>query len=394
MSWSEVDRRNFAPRAQSARFENDARPLSSGKKEPHKFAMPENRPGVGFHDDPIRRSHQAAHRRPRKFTWLLLVALSMGGCQGVSNLETSDSKASDDSVARTQAELGPVRVSVEVEPAKAKLSDEPVLTLTMDYERGVTIHKPPFGEAFGDFIIRDFREPLARSVGNREILEQVYTLEPTRTGKIHIDPISVSFSDTRPDGDHQEHTIETEGLVVEVDSVVPTDMPSLADLRPLKEPVPVPQLGRNYLVWFVLAGGFVLAASLLFWYIRKKLRKREDEIPLTPEELAYLELNRIIRANLAEEDVKQFYVELTGVVRRYIERTKGIRAPEQTTEEFLREISGQATFQPDENRRLRAFLESADLVKFAAFEPRKDDIEESFHRAKQFIGLETDAMAA
>ena len=83
----------------------------------------------------------------------------------------------------------------------------------------------------------------------------------------------------------------------------------------------------------------------------------------------------------------QFYVELTAVVRRYIERTTGIRAPEQTTEEFLREISQANTFNRDTNERLRNFLESADLVKFAAFRPRHEDVEESFSRAKIFIGL-------
>ena len=89
-----------------------------------------------------------------------------------------------------------------------------------------------------------------------------------------------------------------------------------------------------------------------------------------------------------------FYVELTAVVRRYIERTTGILAPEQTTEEFLVEISRKETFRPEERGRLKHFLESADLVKFAAHEPRKEDLEESFERAKVFVGLEPMEVAA
>jgi len=60
----------------------------------------------------------------------------------------------------------------------------------------------------------------------------------------------------------------------------------------------------------------------------------------------------------------------------------------------LREIGSSGVFVADERERLASFLESADLVKFAAHEPTTDDIEESFTRAKLFIGLETQGAAA
>jgi hypothetical protein len=99
-------------------------------------------------------------------------------------------------------------------------------------------------------------------------------------------------------------------------------------------------------------------------------------------------MEQIIERRLAETDIKVFYVELTGVVRRYIERSTGVHAPEQTTEEFLREIVQNAVFSSAEQQRLRDFLKSADLVKFAAFQPVASDIEASFNRAKEFIQLE------
>ena len=38
----------------------------------------------------------------------------------------------------------------------------------------------------------------------------------------------------------------------------------------------------------------------------------------------------------------------------------------------------------EESRRLRSFLESADLVKFAAHQPLEDDVAESYH-AEAFV---------
>jgi len=316
------------------------------------------------------------------------------GCGQRAGKPTEKAQEEEVKVARSEVERGPVRVTVEVEPAKARLSDEPTLTLTIDYERGVTIRKPPFGESLGDFVIRDFREPLPQVKGDREITKQVYTLEPTRSGELAVWPISVTFTDTRPDGDGREHTIETEGLTIEIASVVGSEAPSLAELRPVAGPVELPQARGSGAWWLLVLLPAALGAAALAWYWRKRRRASPEEKSLSPGELAYLELERLLEQGLAERDVKLFYVELTAVVRRYIERTTGILAPEQTTEEFLHEISREETFPPDERGRLKHFLESADLVKFAAHQPRKEDLEESFQRAKVFVGLDQMEVAA
>lgn len=324
--------------------------------------------------------------RPIRAILLCALAALVWGCQAKSDGTATDSTEQDGRVARSEVELGPVQVTVEVEPAEARLSDEPVLTLTIRSQDGVDLVKPPFGEALGDFLIRDFREPLPEVEDEWRILRQVYTLEPTRTGELSIWPISVTFTDNRTDGDGHEHTIQTEGLTVTVASVLEDEAPSLDNLKPMADPVELPTTGRTIL-W--LAALILLLASgggLLVWR-RSRRRAVEAAVELSPRELAWLELEQLIEQNLAQEDVKLFYVELTGVVRRFIERTTGVSAPEQTTEEFLSQIARDTTFAPEESRHLKDFLESADLVKFAAHQPRTEDIEKAFDRAKLFIGL-------
>jgi hypothetical protein len=289
-------------------------------------------------------------------------------------------------------ERGPIRVTVEVSPSPARLSDEPTLTLTMDYEMGVEVEQPPFGEALGDFAILDFREPLPESRGNRQIVRQIYTLEPQRTGALQIDPIPIRFTDNRPDGDGQQHSLETESLAVEITSIAEGEAPSLDDVRGLAGPLPIEK--PKDVLWWWLGGAAVPLAVLVAVWLLIRQRATSEERQLSPQELAYLELERLMEADLAEHDVKLFYVELTGIVRRYIERTTGVHAAEQTTEEFLWEIGGSPAFPADERKRLASFLESADLVKFAAHEPTAADIEATFERAKAFLRLETREAAA
>lgn len=284
-------------------------------------------------------------------------------------------------VARTAAERGPVAVTVEVNPAPARLSDEPQLTLTIEYEPGVEIQKLPFGDAVGDFIVRGFREPLPRSNGKRQVMEQVYTLEPTQAGPSQIDPIVVSFTDKRPNGDGQVHRVETEALTIDVLSTLGDKAPNLANLKGPQGPVPLPS-ATPYLLWWLVGAGAVAIAIGAWFSFRRPSPQR---IP-TPREVAEQELAALWNSDVPRSEVKLFYMEVTGIVRRFTEATTGIHAPEQTTEEFLREIIGNGTFSRDEQQRLRDFLEAADLVKFAAHQPLFQDVEESYKRARRFVG--------
>jgi hypothetical protein len=139
--------------------------------------------------------------------------------------------------------------------------------------------------------------------------------------------------------------------------------------------------------------GLALAVLLAVGLVLLRRRRRPaDERPLSPVELAEREFQALEADDpLARGDVKGFYVELTAIVRRYIERRTGIRAPEQTTQEFLRAMQTGASIPTAMQERLAAFLESADLVKFAALEPAPEDIGRSRQRAREFVGLESAA---
>jgi hypothetical protein len=69
-----------------------------------------------------------------------------------------------------------------------------------------------------------------------------------------------------------------------------------------------------------------------------------------------------------------------------------VRAPEQTTEEFLQAVSRDPRFGAEVLARLRAFLQSADMVKFAAYQPGDDKTRQAVETARGYI--EQDAAGA
>ena len=160
---------------------------------------------------------------------VLLMAFA-AGCLSNDRPHRTERDDSNVSATRSEKELGPVRLIVEVQPDKPRLSDEPQLTLTIRAPRGIRIEKPPFGEALGEFLIRDFFEPLPETDDDIEITRQIYTLEPMRAGNLTIAPIAVVWWDERPDGDQKSHTVESEALTLEVSTMLADEAPSLANL--------------------------------------------------------------------------------------------------------------------------------------------------------------------
>ena len=65
---------------------------------------------------------------------------------------------------------------------------------------------------------------------------------------------------------------------------------------------------------------------------------------------------------------------VSDTARTYLEERFEFRAPERTTEEFLRELGGTDLLTGEQKESLGGFLESCDLVKFAKYEPRETGI--------------------
>ena len=119
-------------------------------------------------------------------------------------------------------------------------------------------------------------------------------------------------------------------------------------------------------VGFAALGLLALAAAVagLVALVRLVARKVKEH-RMSPIERAWVELDRLLKKGLPGRGrYKDFYVELTMVVRRYIQRKYGVKAPHLTTEEFLRD-NRIAELSNNRIAELKAFLESADMVKFA-----------------------------
>ena len=131
----------------------------------------------------------------------------------------------------------------------------------------------------------------------------------------------------------------------------------------------------------------VLAAILAIAYlVVRKIRTMVRIHRMSPIERAMYELELLLKKGLPGRGFyKDFYVELTMVVRRYIERRHAVRAPNLTTDEFLRAARENPAFTREAIAELKNFLESADMVKFAGVEATPEMADAATGKAKDYL---------
>ncbi len=287
-------------------------------------------------------------------------------------------------------EKGPVSMQVRLWPKEPRLSDLVKLEIEVGAEAEVVIRPPDFGGAVGDFLVRDYverapKKSLERDKPNRRVFH--YQLEPVHTGVHLIRSVAIEFIDNRENSEQkgQSTWIESDPIEVNITSELGDQVPSLANLEPMVPPKTIDDPMRWW--WFAAALLLVVAVGAIFLNRRRRVHNVMAYQP-TAEEIAHLQLESLLAEDLPSRGMfKDFYLRLTGIVRIYIEGVTGLRAPEQTTEEFLQEMRSQQVFAAVQSQRLKDFLEAADLVKYAGQQPDSTEVETSIVRAKEFIDM-------
>ena len=319
---------------------------------------------------------------------ILLLLLFVGCSAGRDGNVASDQPASD--VIELRSDAGPVTMQMRLWPKEPRLSDLVELEIEICAETDVVIRPPAFGESVGDFLVRDYTErtPSKRSEQSKPSRRVFhYQLEPVHTGTHLIRSIAIEFVDNRENSEQKglSSWIESEPVEVKVTSELGDQVPSFANLEPMAPPQAIVESIR----WWWLAGALLIVGAI-YAYFRTQRSRAQSVLAYQPtaEEIAHSQLEKLLAENLPSQGMfKDFYLRLTGIVRHYIEGITGLRAPEQTTEEFLIEMGKQEVFSPVHSRRLKEFLEAADMVKYAGQQPDTLQIDTSILCAKDFIDM-------
>jgi len=282
---------------------------------------------------------------------------------------------------------GPVEATVRLEPRQPRIGDPISLTLKVTAEKEVELIMPEFGQVMERFTIIDFVKNEKIDDQGRTVSSHRYELQAPRSGKQIIPPILVEFVDHRkgskpaPEG-FDSYELLTERLSFEVQSVLPSDVQ--VELNPPLGELSLLASSRAWVwAWVV---GLLLLSAVAFWGWRVWLASRQKARRRSAYEIAMGRLTELVtRSRNDPKQVDAFFVELSAIVRWYLENRFELRAPELTTEEFLESMSRSPDLSREHQAMLREFLRRADLVKFANFVPSEQDTDESVTATRRFL---------
>jgi len=145
---------------------------------------------------------------------------------------------------------------------------------------------------------------------------------------------------------------------------------------------------------YLLIAALAIISFWIYWFVVRKQKENEEEATykaMPPYEEAIYRLNELDEKLLWQNNkIKEYYSELTEIIRGYIERELKVPALENTTDEvldMLKDFKDSDAIQTSKEtlKKLKELLREADLVKFAKSKPLANEIEEDRKDAEEII---------
>ena len=204
-------------------------------------------------------------------------------------------------------------------------------------------------------------------------------MKPFRTGMIAPGKFDVKFN--RYDANTTDLGIDSR---IPEFNTLPLEAAKNSELL-VAERLPDPGIAQKRTLWTIaLVLGALLLIATLYCIFRKR---HEGPVMITPWECALLELAELrIGFRQGRIEMEPCFVKLTDIVRQYLGKRFRIHAPQQTTYEFLAELSKPGGALPENQRPfLREFMTAADLVKFAKLPPDEHLLSVALDKAELLV---------
>lgn len=182
-------------------------------------------------------------------------------------------------------------------------------------------------------------------------------------------------------------TLKTNPIAFKVNSVRVDTTKAIKDI---KMPYTAPLSFAEVFPWVSGGIGLVLIIFILIYIIRKIRRKEPIIRRFKPKEPAHVialrSLNKLKEERLWQQDrIKDYYTELTDILRVYLWNRYSIRTLERTSEEILVSLRASDFDDNESYDILKDIFYVSDLVKFAKFKPLADEHEKCMNGAFNFV---------
>lgn len=259
------------------------------------------------------------------------------------------------------------QVSTEVDTTKIRIGEQISFKIKVETDSTKLVVFPE-GQTFAPLeMVEALKIDTTKKTSKLELLRE-YKITQFDSGSYYI-PRQKIIIDDKP--------FFTDSLKVEVNTIeVDTTKQGLYDIKPI---IKVEKSGNNWWWLYALLILVILAliGFLLYWFIwRKKPLTEEEQIALLPPyDRAKLALSKLDdKKYLEREEIKEYYSDLTFIIRKFLDEKVYDRSLESTTDQLIDRLEllkkgNQFNLSKETINNIATILKRADLVKFAKSKP-------------------------
>jgi len=280
----------------------------------------------------------------------------------------------------TSTFFGQITVNSNVTPSKGYIGDNFIYEIEVVFDSKYIIEIPKLSnKKIGSFEILNENISTKRNDKDKFVNKLSYEIVSYDTGWQEIPGIQIGFKDT-VENSLMEYTYS------DVENIyILSAMDSVKNIVDVKSPIPL----KIFSIWdWILIIILVLIIIALIWYGKTKKRKviikKEPEYEFSPMEIALNELEILKNKDYLDKKLwKEFYIELTYIVKKFYEEFYFIHLKESTTKEILPTLK--EVIPQKEYEFFRILFTSSDFVKFAKQESNLKRCEDDFERVREII---------
>ena len=274
------------------------------------------------------------------------------------------------------------RISTEIDTTFIKIGEQVQWKVTVDIDSTDFVIFPE-GQTFSPLeTVEAYATDTTRNK-DRVTLQKIYALTQFDSGAYKLPSQRIDINGTG---------FMTDSSLINV-ATVPVDTlnQKMYDIKPI-----INVEKSNYTFWkYLLIGLLILLilGGLFYWFVlRKKPLTEEEKVALLPPyDRALLELKKLENSKyLIQDEYKQYYSELTTIVRSYLEEDAHVTALESTTGQLIEKLellkdAGELKLDDDTIKQFQQILQTADLVKFAKNKPSTSVAEQDRKLVEQIV---------
>lgn len=289
--------------------------------------------------------------------------------------------------AANQAYAVPQKAVLSLDTSSIRIGEQVQLRLHATLPKSAAIYWPAIPDTLTAAVEVASKSPLDTNATSRKDFvnySQTIFITSFDTGFHYVPPFTIFYSYS---GDTSRHELLSEGVYLKVRTVEVDTTRAIRDIRgPIQAPISFAELAP-YLGGMAVLG---LIISLVWYYFWRK-RSNKPLFPVMsrpqgpPWQIALQNLDLLEDKKLWQNGkIKEYYSELTDILRHYLHQQHNIDAMEMITTEILAAYDT-AGIKPDSRSLLANVLIQADYAKFAKAIPLRSENEQSLAYARQLI---------